>query len=482
MRIISLVVFFCTLLAHGHRAAASDSYFQILNTYHALKIHLDKTPEAGQMKAASWLRLRNQTGKTTSTIPILLNPGLRISKITQGNKSLTFKQKTMGLKDWATLELNTVSVNLLTPLENNRTVEITLYFEGHLLPLASSGMGYVKEYLSSEFTILRTENFSLPVVSDPDQSSLGAATRLQNYSTRMTLELPEGYIPAGNLEIKETKLLNGRVEYDLKSDGKIPFTVIPIAPYRQLKNHSAVLNYFEDQASAAATLHQQSEKTLDLLEGWFMPPQVKKQLVITAIPEGYGSQRMPGLIIQDSAAFVPENYHELYHELAHIWHPKERVSKPSRWNEGLATFLEGVISKSFNAEYDLTSYKEELFQRAAKRLADMPQYADTPLQNYGEENITDLAYLTGAVYFALMHESLGQENFLKLIQELQSAYALTGIFNEDFSDFMKENLKNRNLRKFAKNWFSKGTIGKDLTKASSFADLMALYKQSSFQN
>ncbi|MCK0069236.1 M1 family aminopeptidase [Kordiimonas laminariae] len=482
MRIISLVFFCCTLLAQSHSTVAADNYFQILNTYHAVKLHLDKTPEAGKMKAASWLRLRNQTGKATNTIPVLLNPGLRISKITKGNKPLNFTQKIAGFEDWSTLELNTVSINLLTPLKNKGTIEITLYFEGNLQPLTASGMGYVKEYLSSEFTILRTENFSLPVISEPDQSSLGAAARLQNYSTRMTLELPEGYIPAGNLKIKETKLLNDRVEYDLKSDGKIPFTVIPIAPYRQLKNHSAVLNYFEDQITTATTLHQQSEKTLKLLEGWFMPPQAKKQLVITAIPEGYGSQRMPGLIIQDSATFAPENYNELYHELAHIWHPKERVSKPSRWNEGLATFLEGLISTHFNAEYDLANYKEELFQRAKKQLADMPKHADTPLQNYGEEDITDLAYLTGAVYFALLHESLGQERFITLLKELQNTYALTGIFNEDFSDFMRKNLKNRNLRKFADNWFSKGTIGQDLTNVNSFTDLMALYKQTSFQS
>ncbi|UTW58571.1 hypothetical protein KFE96_17395 [Kordiimonas sp. SCSIO 12603] len=481
MRIISLLFFSFTLLLQGQATAADDKYFQILNTYHALKLHLDKTPETGKMKAASWLRLRNQTGKATKTIPALLNPGLRISKVTKNNKPLHFTQQVTGIKDWPTLELNTVSIDLPTALKKQEIVEITLYFEGSLLPLTSSGMEYVKEYLSSEFTILRTENFSLPVITEPKQSSLGAAARLQNYSTRITLELPEGYIPAGNLNIQATKLLEGRVEYDLKSNGKIPFTVIPIAPYHQFKNTSATLNHFKGQATAASSLHKQSEKTLALLENWFMAPHGKSQLTITAIPEGYGSQRMPGLIIQDSAAFSEENYNELYHELAHIWHPKERVSKPSRWNEGLATFLEGVISKHFDAEYNLPNYKEDLFQRAKKRLLNIPDHAATPLQNYGEEDITDLAYLTGAVYFAVLHDSLGQERFLDLIKELQITYASTGILNEDFADFMKKNLKNRNLRKFAKNWFSKGTIGTDLTKANSFTELMSLYKQSSFQ-
>lgn len=478
VRLFGVLLLLCTIFSIPLKAS-EDGYFRLLNSYLALKLHLAENPKDGKLVGAAWIRFENRTGEKVTKIPLLLNPGLKVTKIvaTKG-QPLPFSQQTKPIKDWPKLKLNAVTADTGQGIKHKGIYEITVNFEGSIEPLTESGMGYVRESLSSDFTIFRFENFGYPVLAKPTDAAISAAGQNQNYYQSATLEVPEGYVPAGNLPIEKKTLLDKRVTYDLKSETPIPFLMLPIARYGQIKRENITVNFLEGGRENAEKLALEAERTLALFTRWFGPSPDRNRLAITAIPEGYGSQRMPGLIIQDEAAFKSaSNYDELYHEIAHLWHPKEPSLKPSRWNEGLAMLMQAIAADTLQGTHGLQAFKENRFSRTRDQFTKHADYGTTPLANYGDKGLTDLSYSSGAVFFAMLHDLLGHDRFLTLIRDMQQEFAISGASTGTFATYLMERMPNRKAEDFVEGWFLAGGAGQDIQATESYAALVEKYRQ-----
>ena len=78
--------------------------------------------------------------------------------------------------------------------------------------------------------------------------------------------------------------------------------------------------------------------------------------------------------------------------------------------------------------------------------------------------------------FLALHELLGSDDFFALVRGLRAELSVGYVDMQTVADYLDQHIKNRKARKFAENWFSKGRIGKDMAKAGSFEELVALYR------
>ena len=151
------------------------------------------------------------------------------------------------------------------------------------------------------------------------------------------------------------------------------------------------------------------------------------------IPDGWGSQAsLAGGIIQEAGAFRDRaQLDQLYHELSHLWNAPDLDAPSPRWNEGLATFLQGRLAR----ELDGWDGEAAALQRTATRLLERcgagQPCGRVPLRRYGDERLTDFSYSVGRLMFAALYHALGQEDFDRALQRHFQAHQAAGTRTED---------------------------------------------------
>jgi len=99
-----------------------------------------------------------------------------------------------------------------------------------------------------------------------------------------------------------------------------------------------------------------------------------------------------------------------------------------RWNEGFATFLAMRLDAQLDPESNnLARSMEALAERQRARYSD-----PVPMMEFGERNLTDLSYGTGALMFYVLHESLGPTTSDAALGSYIQQYRESGSSTEDF--------------------------------------------------
>lgn len=116
------------------------------------------------------------------------------------------------------------------------------------------------------------------------------------------------------------------------------------------------------------------------------------------IPDGWGSQADVTTILQSAAAFkVPEQHREVYHEISHLWDVPS-IDRPSpRWNEGLASFLEYLVTQEVSGKSVVDARANQLIARLRSSLPEHSDWRTALLVDYGHARLTDLSYSAGAL-------------------------------------------------------------------------------------
>ncbi len=404
-------------------------------------IEFDPDYAAGSLSAVCRLTIRNDEKEPLAIVPLNLYRLFSILSVTDGKgNSLEFDQAVMPFEDWPELQVSHVRVKLAPPLPPGGVTELQLAYEGPLRGYTEA-MAYVKDHIGMDLTLLRSDCLAFPEIGIPSWKT-NRALGLRPFTYRLTIPVPPPLVAANGGRLAASKAADGRVVYIYES--KVPSWRIDLAVsrYKVIGDQTGRFRIFAFPADieGARTLMTRLGQTMDLFSKWFGPAPDFAGLTVIEIPAGYGSQADAAAIIQEEAAFKStEGHYTLYHELSHLWDVRPLDPAPPRFeSEGLAMFMQHYVQEKLEGRPGaVREAVAKSVERLAKTFTDHPEQADVPMIRYGENGLTDLSYRMGQIMFYLLHETMGDRNFLKAAAGWRSKYRGRGATAAQFVEYFK---------------------------------------------
>ena len=418
--------------------------------------------------------VRNATPEPLDEISIIFNRLLQPKKILVDGETPEFHSVLKGLEGKESLQVLHVTVALSRSLGPGKQTELSIYYSGQLMGYPESGMLYNLETLDPDFTILRSETFCYPTLALASRDSTAASARSDLFDQHLKVTVPLGHIAVNGGRSLGTEQINGKAVYSYASREPESAILIAIAPYELVTVGPHRIYHFVDSADGAGNLTRLLDQAMQLLSSWLGPPPLKRGLVIAEIPEFFGSQAGP-LIIQTSGAFRnKEQYGEFYHELSHLWNPKDIDPKPSRWNEGLAMFLQALVETQLKQSTDLDASLQRRFEVLKKRLSKDEGLRSVAMIDYGENEMTDLSYLTGALLFGLLREQVGEPALLAFLASYSRQHQEKGSRDADFAAELAATLGVESAA-LMEEWFLSPRFAGQILETASWSDIKSRY-------
>jgi len=401
-----------------------------------LDVRLDY--DEGTVAGTARLTIENVGTASLDTIPLLLGRLMTVSGVRgAGGAPVPFSQDVVTFTDWPSFQVNYVRVVPDTALVPGARTVLDISYAGTLVGYTETGMRYVRDRVARDFTILRTDALAFPRLGVPSVASWRAMPR-GDFAFGARITVPADLVVATAVPETERVPAGEDVTWVFAGREPVPFLNITIAPYRVLRSGALRIFHFADDEDGARTVLAGIEHAIDLYTAWFGPLGRAPALTVMEIPEGWGSQSsLVGGIIQTADAFRdPRAMPQVFHEIAHLWHPADTDAPPVRWNEGLAMFLQWRVAAALDSAVLLDQAMTRVAQRLLQRLT--PETRSVPMIAYGSANLTDLSYLTGAVMFYLMFETIGPRRFDAALGSYYRAHPHTGTTTRAFADWLTE--------------------------------------------
>jgi hypothetical protein len=372
--------------------------------------------ERGTVGGDVRLTVRNVSATEVRDLPLVLHRLMRIEDV-QGEDGggLSFDQDVVRWRELDKRQVTAARISLRTPLGPGDEVSVHLRYGGYLTPYSEIGWLYVRDRVDRDFTIIRPDALAYPVVGYPSwEANRAAGPQSFAYLARIT-------VPADRFVANGGRLLG----LAPGPDGHVTFTYENIEPawrmdfavaeYGVLEGDIVTVYYLPGDSAGASGVMAAAERSLRRYTEWFGPLTGASRFSVIEIPDGWGSQADVTSILQTAAAFNdPSRYGEVYHETAHLWHVTGKAPSP-RWEEGLATYLQLVMTEELdgrNMLADRIAGYETRYRQAA-RAGDA--VARVPMARYGEEGITGHAYRVGALMFFALHRIVGDAAFGEIV-------------------------------------------------------------------
>jgi aminopeptidase N len=400
----------------------------------ALRIDYQQEKLGGQVR----LTLENHSAQPVTRVPFLLYRLMEIGSISDGDRTnLEFEQKVVGFQDWPQLQVNFVEVTLARPLKPGEQRTLEIQYSGYLLGYAETGMRYVQDRIDPDFTIIRPDAFSYPEMGVP---CIGAMRRmgLSTFDYLVSVTVPDSLRVVNGGELVDVKQDGGSVTFTYRNTRPAWRMDFAVANYGMLAAGANRVFFLPGDSAGAVQVLEALKDALTLFEEWFGPLARPQGLSVIEIPDGWGSQKDETTIIQAAAAFRdPGRAREVYHEVSHFWNVPSLDRPSPRWNEGLASFLEyqalGKIEGRLVVEDRFASVRNWLVDAVERR----PELSNTALIGYGHQQLTDYSYSVGMLFFALLHELVGQEAFNRIIGGFYREYQAVGATTDQFADYVR---------------------------------------------
>ncbi|MEZ4378620.1 MAG: hypothetical protein AB7N73_06940 [Gemmatimonadales bacterium] len=399
----------------------------------SLVLTADVDVDAGTLAGVTTLVLRNTGASEVRALPLLLNRLLRVDSVldAEGN-ALPVQQAVVAFEDVDTWQVTAARVQLRVPIAAGDSTAVVVHYHGHLVGYTEVGMLYVRDRIDREFTILREDAFAFPKVGVPSVASMRANPQPPfAFSTAITV--PEGLMAVTGGRQLPAETHDGRVTWRSESRGPAPYLIVSIAPYRVAQRGEIRVYHFPEDSVGAQIVLGAIGAAADRLAEIFGPLRAAPSLVVMEIPEGWGSQAsLAGGIIQEAPAFRSrDQLQALYHELSHLWNARDLDAPSPRWNEGLASYLQGRLAR----ELDGWTGERAALERVRTRLiesctADTP-CGTIPMRDYGRASLTDRSYLVARLMFWLLAESMGEERLDTALREHFQRVRETGTRTDD---------------------------------------------------
>lgn len=455
----------------------SSRNLALKSTRYELDVRVDY--ESKKIFGRCLLTVHNPEDQAVSHVPLILYRLLKVKSITdEAGKPIPYRQEIMSFEDWEQLQVNYVEVQLKDPLGPKDSMTLAIDYEGYILGYAETGWRYVKDHVDRDYTIMRMDGFGYPQLGYPSDK-VNRKAGLQNFDYRISVTVPEDLVVANGGKMLAKTLDDGKVTYtyvNIKPAWRID---IPIAAYDILEDKGSKLKIFhfpEDKENAGAVL-EAMRNTLDLFTRWFGPANNFQAFTIIEIPEGYGSQTDVTSILQTADAFKDRNsLTALYHEISHIWNVHPLDPFPARFeSEGLAMFLQYLVQERIDNKKDaLKNGYARLGKRFIQQCERNPKGKEVPIIKYGHENLTDLSYTKGMLFFYLLYHIMGEKDFLGTIGTFYQQYIKTGATSEEFLNHIKKHSE-ADLDKLIEDWIYGTASTRLIFDGVSVEDLMKRY-------
>lgn len=444
---ISIIIFFCL-----PQFSVIASELPVITHY---KLETDLNLKGKIINARATITIKNITNKAHDKIPFLLYRLLSVENVFYlSGKELLFNQNVVQLPDLPSVQAREVIVNLANPLQPNDSTILIIIYSGMIYGYPEV-MAYVRDKIDINYSLLRPDSFSYPLLSDATfAGSLSANDTKFTYLISATV--PLGYSVACGGELVNSNIQGDYSTFIFKS--KVPTWRIDIAvaKFNILENNSDKLFVYhlpEDSIGAKWVINA-AKNVIRFYSQLFGLPNNYNGYTIIQIPDGWGSQAAEYYFLQTSASFKDSSrISEVYHEIGHTWNatPSNNIQRCRFFDEAFASFFESLAIGYFNGNSAMEEDMEksrDLFIRWAQYDS---QVFSTPIAGYGAKELGRHSYTKGAWSLYILYRLFGEESFSIIIKTMLSEYTDRTI---DFHQFQKlcERVTKRDLNKFFNEW------------------------------
>ncbi len=442
-----------------------------------LKIDVDY--ESGLISGDCALTIKNAGDQPVPVVPLNLYRLMEVSSVTDDKgTALEFSQNVRIFEDWREFQVNHIRILLDPPLPPGKESTLRILYGGPLLGYAEA-MRYVKDHVSPEFTIIRTDSRVYPAIGVTSWAT-NRALGLKDYEYTVSLTVPSTQIVAnaGILVSKDEK--DGRTTWIYED--RVPSWRIDLAVsnYDMVEGNEGRFRIFAfpEDIEGARELLSALTATLELYTRWFGPLKVFPGLTVIEVPDGYGSQADVAAVIQEANAFKDKSGHfTFYHELSHLWNVKGMDPQPPRFeSEGLAMLLQHLVQERLEGQSG--SVREAVgtsISRMAKYFSEHPDAKTTPMIRYGEEDLTDLSYRMGQIFYFLLYQVLGEDTFMETVGSFYQKYFNTGATAAHFVEHVKAESE-ADLDRLFEEWIFTAKAAELLSAGTTLEEFISRYR------
>ena len=461
----------------------AQNHFPLVADHYQLELSFDFPKET--LKGRCQMTILNQSDSAITQIPLLLYRLLKVNSVKNSDgDELKFAQSVVQFEDRTKLQANHILVDYEIPPNESKVIHID--YGGHLLGYTETGWRYVTDRISPEFTLIRMDTYAYPLISQPSISFLINNLRQHLFNYDIVVTVPDTLVVAngGRLQSR-TPAPDNQMTYHYSSKKPAWRIDIAISPYSQLNTEVLHIFYLNDEKSAMR-IAESGANAMQQYTQWWGGLQSPEAVTIIETEKNSGGQADELVILLPEESFSNiNNFHNLYHELAHLWHVfiRENEGISPRWEEGLADFSAYLINETLYEE------RAGLVKRAAnnnlRRLKRdferNPALQNIPLMDYGNHRITNLSYVQPMVMFSVLYYWVGEEVFHNTIGGFYQEYIETGASTKDFINYWKLMAASVNLNGFFEDWIYTPRFAEFVMEEKSFDDILEYYINSTQQ-
>lgn len=475
--LVNLVVVSIHCLVNADHPGGPKQVIKTLEYKLNIRIDYEKEKIVGECRLTFVNGSREPLGK----VPLVLYRLMKITAIKDENGSpLPYDQRILAFEDWDKYQANIIDVALKIPLPAGEKTTIDILYEGYLAGLTETGMRYVKDSINKDFTIIRPDCLAYPMIGYPSWTET-RALGMQAFDYEVSVTVPDSLVVANGGRARGAVTKDGLSTYSYRNilpAWRIDLAVAKYGVIEDRENGFKVFHFPQDLEGAKRVLQALRESTA-LFSGWFGPAQGAAVFSVIEIPEGFGSQADVTSALQTRDAFRdPDQLVQLYHEVSHRWNVRSLDPQPPRFeSEGLAMFLQNLAREKLEKQPGSVAKGAErlrdYFRREYK--ADI-KARTTPMIDYGKENLTDVSYSKGMLFFDILYKMAGEDAFLKAVGGFYQAYKDRGATAGEFLTYLQKTLPFP-LDVFFKDWVYGTASSDDLLGPQSLDEIARKYKK-----
>jgi hypothetical protein len=411
-------------------------------------------PTAKRLSGTATILVVNTTSRTVRSLPFLLYRLLSVDAAASGQGApLAYQQRIVPMTGEPNWQVNRAVITLARPLAPGDTSSIRLTYAGAVFGYPEV-MAYTHDQVSDEYTLLRPDVLAYPMLADADPSAFLGYDRRFGYELQVTV--PRGVTVASG----------GAVGARTSSDSTETFRFASRAPTWRIDVAAArftvlagpggdpIVYALKADSARAATVLQEIERVRAFYANRFGVSPKARAFTVIEIPEGWGSQASDFYILLAAAAFEDTgSVGQIYHEVGHAWNAEANPDvQRTRWfDEAFASYLEALALRQFEGapafENRMTAYRER-FRRAVQGDA---RNGDTPIADYGREELGENSYTKGAWSLYILNELIGDQAFDRLMREFLQEFAARPAGFKDF-ETVAARISGRDLTPFFREW------------------------------
>lgn len=405
-------------------------------------------------------------------VRLLLNRGLTVRRILVNGRDVEFRQGLSRFKDIPPLVVNEVIVQLEPDLPVSSA---TVVYGGKIEPYEHV-FRYVKDRITQDFAMVRSDAFSYPLLSPPDFSELVRSVLSQTFEYVIRAVVPTGYTVANVGRLASKREVKGKSVWTYTSRAPSWRIDVAVAKYEVRRDEDLDITVFsfKEDVSHAGRLVREVKRALSLFSAEFGSPPDWRGYTIIEIPEGWGCQADVCGMLLSRKEFTRRDPVGVYHEIAHLWNVKTLEECPSRFlDEAFASYFQ-LLAEWKLLGRDLSTRLEHARRRFLEMCEKDRRLLEIAPADYGRHKLTDAMYYIGVWIMHLIHRILGDDTFRRAVREFIRRFR-DGATLEDFVMVLSE-FGGDSVRKLAGDWIFSAKGARMLAEGASIDEITRLYR------